>query len=207
MLSSDLLRRRAVELDPAGVALAHAVREIGLDAPRGEDRPVDVDDDERHALPRGAVQLLVRVQQPLRRRRRERADAGPRRRDDVPEHRVLALEVRELDVVASRDELREPLDDDRLRRDRVAADRPDAREHHRVRGGLVGRQHHAPVRQRPGSRGHLLHRDRVPDRAHDLADAAALAVEVVDRPSRRPSARSRPPGRRARTGRRRCTRR
>ena len=42
---------------------------------------------------------------------------------DVSEHRMLALEVRVLDVVPSRDEIREPLDDDRLRRDRVAADR------------------------------------------------------------------------------------
>ena len=65
----------------------------------------------------------MRVEQSLRRRRRERPDAGARRRDHVAEHRVLALEVRVLDVVASGDELREPLDDERLRRDRVAADR------------------------------------------------------------------------------------
>ena len=67
---------------------------------------------------------------------------------DVAEHRVLALEIRELDVVASRDEIGEPLDDERLRRDRVAADRADAREHHRVRRGVVGRQHDPSVRQR-----------------------------------------------------------
>ena len=69
-------------------------------------------------------------------------------RDDVAEHRVLALEVRVLDVVAAGDEIGEALDDERLRRDRVAADRPNAREHHRVRRGFVGRQHDAPVRQR-----------------------------------------------------------
>ena len=109
---------------------------------------VDVDDDERDALARGAVELLVRVQQPLRRGRGERPDAGPRRRDHVAEHRVLALEVRELDVVAARDELGEPLDDQRLRRDRVAADRLGAREHDRVGRGLVRRS----ARRRPRGR-------------------------------------------------------
>ena len=107
----QLLDRGAVELDPARVALAHAVGEVGLDAPRREDGAVDVDGDERDALARGAVELLVRVEEALRRGGGERAHAGARGRDHLAEHRVLALEVRELDVVPAGDELGEPLDD------------------------------------------------------------------------------------------------
>ena len=66
-----------------------------------------------------------------------------RQADRVAEHRVLALEIGELDVAPSRDEVGEPLDDQRLGCDRVARDGADAREHDRVRRRFVGGHHHS----------------------------------------------------------------
>jgi hypothetical protein len=126
-----LLRGRAVELDPAGIALRERVGEVRLEAPRGQDRAVHVHGDERDSLARRTVELFVRVQQALRRGRGERADAGTGRRDCEAEHRMLALEVGELDVLATGAGLGEPFDDQRLRRDRIAGDHLCAREHDR----------------------------------------------------------------------------
>jgi hypothetical protein len=53
----------------------------------------------------------VRVEQTLRRCRGEGANAGAGGRDRVTEHRVLALEIRVLDIVAPGVQIREPLDD------------------------------------------------------------------------------------------------
>ena len=73
----------------------------------------------------------MRVQQALRRGSGESADPGARGRDCEAEHRMLALEVGELDVFAACAELGEPLDDERLRRDRVAGDHLCSREYDR----------------------------------------------------------------------------
>ena len=99
---------------------------------------------------------------------------------DVAEHRVLALEIRVLDVVAAGDEVGEPLDDDRLRRDRVGGDRPAARARRRR---PLPRSAVRTVRPR-GSGDHACTSSIAIASCtgqHGLADPAALAVEVVDR--------------------------
>ena len=110
------------------------------------------------------------------------ARAGALGGERVAEHRVLALEVGEDDVVALGGEVGEPLDDERLRRDRVAGDLLDAREDGGDRRGLVAASTNACVRAGGALTliRHLLHLDRVLDRADVLADPAALAVVEVD---------------------------
>src|SRR5579862_2098424 len=90
------------------------------------------------------MELLVRIEKTLRRRRRERAYAGPCRADDVAEHRMLALELGVLDVLAPADEIGEALDDQRLRCYRVGADSAHAGKHGCIGGRLVRRHHALP---------------------------------------------------------------
>src|SRR5581483_10831535 len=71
----------------------------------------------------------------------ECANAGAHRSAREAEHGVLALEVRELDVVTAGVELRETLDDQRLRRDGVAGNDLRTREHDRERSRLVRGDH------------------------------------------------------------------
>ena len=121
--SSGLLVGLGVELDPAAVALGHRVAVVVPDVDRRPDRPVGDRHHDRQAEARRRCTRLGHVEQPLAGRRRVRARAGRRRADADRQRRELRLdhEVLARRQLAGPDQVREPLDDVRLRRDRVGA--------------------------------------------------------------------------------------
>ena len=113
-----------IELEPAGVALGHRVAVVVPDVDRGADRAVGHRHHDRQAEPRGVVERLRHEEQPLAGRGGVRAGAGRGRADRGRERRELRLdhEVLARRELARPDQIREPLDDVGLRRDRVRGD-------------------------------------------------------------------------------------
>ena len=133
-----LLRVLGEELDDAGVADQHRVGVVAVDVDRAGERAVAERHHDRRAHRRGDVDDLGHQREPLRRGRRHRAGARERRADRGAHRRVLGLDVDELGVRATvGDELREALDDRRLRRDRVDRDDVGVDLAHRVRDRLA----------------------------------------------------------------------
>ena len=209
-----LLRVLGEELDRAGVAHEHRVGVVGVDVDRAGERAVADRHHDRRAHRGGDVDDLGHQRHPLRRRRRHRARAGERGADRGAHRRVLRLDV---DDLAGRapvgDELREALDDRRLRRDRV--DRHDVRVDlpHRVRDRLAAGQylelcelrHRCPPRPSRSRRS-----DRPPRRARNPCSSGGRSLRTSTRRARsrsRGSRASRGGSSRTSRGRRRAERR
>ena len=144
-----LLRVLGEELDDARVADQHRVGVVAVDVDRAGERAVAERHHDRRAHRGGDVDDLGHQREALRRGRRHRPRAGERGADRGAHRRVLGLDVDELArAPAVRDELREALDDRRLRRDRV--DRHDVRVDlaHRVRDRLAAGQQLRSAAQR-----------------------------------------------------------
>ena len=133
-----LLRVLGEQLDDAGVADQHRVRVVAVDVDRPREGAVAERDHDRGAHRRGDVHDLGHQGQSLRRRRGHRARACEGGADRGAHRGVLGLDVDDLRLrLPVGDELREGLDDRRLRRDRVHRNHVGVDLAHRMRDRLA----------------------------------------------------------------------
>ncbi len=168
-----LLRVLGEELDDAGVPDEHRVGVVAVDVDRPRERPVAERHHDRRAHRGGDVDHLGHQGKPLGGRRGHRATACERSADRSAHGGVLGLHVDDLGTrLPVRDELREGLDDRRLRSDRIHRHDVGIDLPHRVGNGLA-----AGEEPKVGHSGHHLDRG---DRTDVGADSAALAVVEVE---------------------------
>ena len=126
------------ELDDAGIPNEHRVRVVAVDVDRPGERAVAERHHDRRAHRGGDVDDLGHEGEPLGRGRGHRPSSRERGADCGAHGGVLRLDVDDLRARLSvRDELREGLDDRRLRRDRVDGHDVGIDLAHRVRDSLA----------------------------------------------------------------------